>query len=354
MSKPHLSELVFFWVVFAVVGLLSFSVMSPYLSAIFLASVLTVLFAPVHRWFRKELNGSKNLSAFLTVLLMLCLILVPLIFFGILMFQEVLTNYRLLTETGGTSIRIDHMTDVVQRYVGKYVPGFQIHTTVSAYIETILRFIASNLNTFFSGIVSFLIDIFIIVGTMFFLYRDGEKLHSFAVRWSPLADAHDESIIMKLQSAVGYVVSGALFVSAIQGFTVGVGFWLFGVSNPVLWGMVSVIAALIPVVGTAIITVPAGIILLMNHDIVSGVGILIWGSILVGLVDNLIRPYLIRRGVDIHPFVILLSVLGGLAYFGPIGFLAGPIVLAFFFTLLEIYPTIVSGHAIKEDDTHSS
>ena len=178
---------------------------------------------------------------------------------------------------------------------------------------------------------------------MFFFYRDGAKLHDFAVKWSPLADRYDESIIAKLETAISVVVNGALFVSAIQGLTIGIGFVLFGLPNPVLWGAVSVIAALIPVVGTAIITVPAGLYLFFHGDTVSGIGMLVWGGLLVGAVDNLIRPLFIKRGVDIHPFVILLSVLGGLAYFGPIGFLAGPISIAFFYALLDIYPAIVSG-----------
>ncbi len=353
MAKSNIVELIFFWIMFAVVGLLSYAVMSPYLSAIFLAAVLAVLFAPVHRWLRRRLgNNKKNTAAFLMVLLVLCVILLPLVFFGILMFQEIMANYPAISDSNGT-IAIDRLTTIVEKYVGRFTPGFQIHGTVSIYIEGVLKWLAANLNTFFSSIITFLIDIFIIVGALFFFYRDGEKLHDFAVKWSPLPDAQDASLIMKLQTAVGYVVSGALFVSAIQGLTVGIGFWIFGLSNPVLWGAVSVIAALIPVVGTAIITVPAGIFLIMNHDLASGIGILVWGSLLVGLADNLIRPLLIRRGVDIHPFVILLSVLGGLAYFGPIGFLAGPIVLSFFFTLLEIYPTIVFGRSFK-DETESN
>ncbi len=354
MSKPNIGELVFFWMMFATAALLSYFVLSPYLTAIFLAAVLAVLFAPVNKALLKWFGGRKNLAAFFTVLLVVCVILLPLIFFGILMFQEVITNYNSLKDTGGASVGIDHFTEVTQQYVNRYVPSFKIHTTVSSYIEEILRFVANNLNTFFSSIVAFLIDIFIIVGAMFFLYRDGEKLYDFAVKWSPLADTHDKNIIAKLQSAVGYIVTGALFVSAIQGLTVGVGFAMFGISNPVLWGAVSVIAALIPVVGTGLITVPAGVFLIMNDHLMAGIGILIWGGLLVGLADNLIRPLLIRRGVDIHPFVILLSVLGGLVYFGPIGFLAGPITIAFFYTLLDIYPTIVRGQPLKEMEEESN
>jgi predicted PurR-regulated permease PerM len=134
----------------------------------------------------------------------------------------------------------------------------------------------------------------------------------------------------------------------------GIGFTIFGVPNPVLWGGIATIAALIPLVGTGIIVMPAGAWLLLTHHTGAGTGLIIWGFIFVGLVDNVLHPYVMKKGMDMHPFLILLSVLGGLSYFGPIGFLAGPIVLAFFFALLEIYPQIVKGRAIKQEEVEKS
>lgn len=344
MTKPNIGELVFFWILFGIAGMLAFFVMAPYMSAIFLSVILAVLFLPVFRRLYKVFKKGRGVPALLTVLLALCFILIPLIFFGILMFQEVVNNYIQLTQPNSSVVvSINSVTISFEHYMKKFIPQFEMHTNFSTYLESGLRYVATNLNSFFSGIVSFIIDIFIIVGAMFFFYRDGAKLHDFAVKWSPLADSYDESIIAKLETAISVVVNGALFVSAIQGLTIGIGFVIFGLPNPVLWGAVSTIAALIPVVGTAIITVPAGLYLFFHGDTASGIGMLLWGALLVGAVDNLIRPLFIKRGVDIHPFVILLSVLGGLAYFGPIGFLAGPISIAFFYALLDIYPSIVSG-----------
>ena len=350
MTKPNLGEMIFFWILFGVAGMLAFFVMTPYLTAIFLASVFAVLFLPVFRRLHLTFKKSRAMPAFLTVLLALFFIFVPLVFFGILMFQEVVNNYAELNQPGSSITgSIDSMSKTFEHYMQQYIPQFEIHTSVSSYLETILRYVATNLNSFFSSIITFLIDMFIIIGAMFFFYRDGAKLHDFAVKWSPMADKYDESIIAKLQNAISAVVNGALFVSVIQGFTIGVGFVLFGLPNPVLWGVVSTIAALIPVVGTGLITIPAGLYLMYTGHVAAGIGMLLYGALLVGTVDNLIRPLLIKRGVDIHPFVILLSVLGGLAYFGPIGFLAGPITIAFFYALLDIYPAIVTGRQPKDD-----
>ena len=349
MTKPNIGEMVFFWILFGIAGMLAFFVMTPYISAVFLSVVLTVLFLPIFYKLKKVFNRGRTIPALLTVLLSLCFIFVPLVFFGILMFQEVVNNYAELNQPGSSiTSSIDSMTKSFEHYMQGYIPQFEIHTSVSSYLETMLRYIATNLNTFFSSIVAFLIDMFVIIGAMFFFYRDGAKLHDFAVKWSPMADKYDESIIVKLQTAISAVVNGALFVSIIQGLTVGIGFALFGLPNPVLWGAVSVIAALIPVVGTGIITIPAGVYLMLHGGVLEGTLMLLYGAILVGAVDNLIRPMLIKRGVDIHSFVILLSVLGGLAYFGPIGFLAGPVTIAFFYALLDIYPAIIAGRKVPE------
>lgn len=182
---------------------------------------------------------------------------------------------------------------------------------------------------------------------MFFLYRDGKKLRAFALKWSPLNDDYDESIIAKIETAVSSVVTGALTTAIVQGVMVGIGFSIFGIPNPVLWGVIATIAALIPLLGTGLITMPAGAWLLLTGHIGAGLGLIVWGLVCVGLIDNVLNPYMMKRGMDVHPFLILLSVFGGLVYFGPVGFLAGPIVLAFFFALMEIYPQIVKGRAIS-------
>jgi predicted PurR-regulated permease PerM len=351
MMKPHLGELIFFWMLFAVVGLLAFAVMSPYLTAIFLASVLSILFSPFHAYVRKWTKGNDTAAALLTVLLIFCLILIPLIFLVVLMSQEVLSIYSALTYKNGGFAFLDHATKFFERQIQNFNPSFELHSGIYTYLETALRWVAGNLDALLSGILSFASQLLLVLISMFFFYRDGEKLHNFIVKWSPLSDSYDEGIIAKLELAVSSVIKGSLATAIIQGVLLGVGFALFGVPNPVLWGMVATVTSLIPVIGTGAVLLPAVVYLFLGGNVLSGGGLLLWGVFLVGLIDNITRPFFMRRGMDIHPFLIFLSVLGGLAYFGPIGFLTGPIVLAFFFALLDIYPDIVKGREIDGAET---
>jgi predicted PurR-regulated permease PerM len=134
------------------------------------------------------------------------------------------------------------------------------------------------------------------------------------------------------------VWAGTLFIALIQGLLAGVGFWIFGLPQPALWGTLTIITALVPVVGTALIWLPASIYLFSTGVTGMALGLFLWGAILVGSIDNFLRPKLIERYMKVHPFFILISVLGGLSLFGPLGFLLGPLVLSLILALLEIYP----------------
>lgn len=350
MQKPHLGELVFFWILFAVAGFLTVMVLSPYVTALFLAAVFSILFAPLFQRFKKWTGGRESLAAFLTVSLVLIAILVPLSVIGFLMFEEILNVYASLND-GSIGLQIVNVwIDQVQALIQHVVPTFHVNANVYGYLESILRWMADHLNEFFSRILGLTLDIFLVIIAMFFFFRDGARLKEFAVKWSPLADSYDESIIAKLDVAISSVVKGALTTATVQGLLVGIGFAIFGIANPVLWGVVSTVAALVPVFGTTIITVPAATLLFASGHAFEALGLLLWSVFLVGLIDNILRPLLIKRNVHVHSFLILLSVLGGLVYFGPVGFLAGPIVLAFFFTLLDIYPAVMKGRPIKKGE----
>ena len=351
MMKPHISELIFFWVLFGSFGLLTFMVMSPYIAPIFLAGVFTILFSPFHAHVKKWVGGNDTLAALATVLLVLCLILVPLILLGVLMSQEVLSIYNAVSHGNGGFVLLDNATKTLEHYIQNVVPSFELKESVYSYLEVVLRWVGGNLNAFLTSVLSIAAELLLVLIAMFFFYRDGEKLHNFIVKWSPLSDSYDENIIAKIELAVSSVIKGSLATAILQGALLGLGFGLFGIPNPVLWGVVGTVTALIPVVGTGIVILPAVAFLLIGGHFISGAGLLLWGIFLVGLIDNITRPMFMGRGMNIHPFLIFLSVLGGLVYFGPIGFLAGPIVLAFFFALLDIYPSIVKGYAIKDGDT---
>jgi predicted PurR-regulated permease PerM len=171
----------------------------------------------------------------------------------------------------------------------------------------------------------------------FYFFRDGKEFMQLLIKASPLPDREDEVIFERMARAVRAVATGTLLLALMQGILVALGFTIFGIERGILWGSFAALGALMPGIGTTIVTVPAIIYLFATGNTVYGVGLLVWSVVIVGLVDNVVGPYLIGRKNNMHPFVILISVLGGIALFGPIGFIVGPVIVTLFIVLLEIY-----------------
>jgi len=178
---------------------------------------------------------------------------------------------------------------------------------------------------------------FIFLVALYYLLKDGQKLKVAIIALSPLSDTDDETISQKLRGAINAVMKGSLLIAFIQGVLTSAGFAIFGVPNAILWGSVAVIAALIPGIGTALVLIPAILFLFITGEMFSGVGLIVWGVVAVGLVDNFLGPKLVGHGMQLHPLIILLSVFGGIGFFGPIGFLLGPLAISLLFVLIDIY-----------------
>ncbi len=340
--KIRTLEIGFFLILIVSVLLLTFYIFKPYLGALFLATVFAILFSPVYEFFLKrvKLKSKKAVASLITVIVMVLTIIVPLVFFGALIFQET----RALVSNNATVLLGDKAV-ALKAYIENIIP---VSIDIVGYTQKILNVIVENLGGLFAGFLQMSINIFLIVIALYFFLKDGKEFIKRLVILSPLSDNYDRGILKKVRVAINSVVRGTLTVAFVQGLFTGIGFLLFGVPNPAFWGGVTVVAALIPMLGTSIVIIPAVIYLFVLGDTASALGMLAWGVLFIGLIDNFLRPMLIKKSVNIHPFLILLSVFGGIDYFGPIGFLVGPVILSLLFALFEIYPTILVTHESKE------
>ncbi len=334
----------FFLVILVGAIILSIFIFYPYLTSLLLALVFSVIFRPLHRWVSRVFSGGNqqsSISTFITLLVVTILIITPLIFLGKQIYKESENLYFSLTEEGKRSQIIETLNNLSSSLSSRLFNAFPVYNfdslNVTTYIQNFLEWSFANLDTIFSSVTKLVLQIFIMLFALFYLLRDGGKFRQDLILLSPLADSYDDKIMLKLKQAIRSVVAGSLVVSVIQGILTGLGFYIFGVPNPALWGSFAVIAALIPGVGTSLIIIPGVLYLFFASAKIYALGLLIWGIVAVGLIDNYLGPVLINRGVQIHPFIILLSVMGGLVFFGPIGFIAGPLIIALLFALLEIY-----------------
>lgn len=335
---PKKYELPFFLAIFVGMLALSFWLFKPFIPVLALSAMFAVIFHPVYdklnTLFRGKLGG---FPAFLTVIFAIIIIFVPLSIVGAQVIAEARSLYLLITQNGGLYLGnlTENIVEPIRRYNPEFSPDF------AAYARQALSWIVTNLGQIFSGTIQVIIGFFLGCIALYYFLKDGKRFASSLMTLSPLGDQYDLMIQERLKLAINSIVKGSLLIALIQGVLSGIGFVLFGVPNPALWGSLAAITALIPGIGTSIIMVPAIIYLFVTGDTWQAVGLLIWGSTAVGMIDNLLGPALIGAGVRIHPLLVLFSVLGGLTMFGPTGFLLGPLILSLLYALVDIYQLLI-------------
>lgn len=304
----------------------------PYLDAIVLGITLTILFHPVYKFIRKLMPRWESLASFITVIISIIVILVPLIFFGLRIFEEAQGLY-IQFAVGNKS----QVVDFLQFGASRIAPWLNID--FSQYTKQILSVIVDNIGPVFSRIASVTATFLFAFFTLYYLLKDGDKLRDKIIMTIPLPHEDADKIISKLSRMASSVIRGSLIIAVLQGFFVGLAFFFFGLPNPILWGSISIMAALVPFIGVALVILPAALSMILSGNLLGSLGFMIFGFLAVMLLINFLQPKLINRDAEAHPLLILFSVLGGITVFGPVGFLLGPLALSLFLTLIEMHPT---------------
>lgn len=332
------SELYFLFGLLAVVGTLTFFIFQPFLYALILAVIFATIFEPVHRRVLAFTRQSHALAALLTTVFILIVIVVPVTFLSIQIFKEATQLYSSLVDSGGTISFLRGIEETARGLGLPFPPTDSLD--FAQYMKQGLSFLIQHLDTIFSNVAKMMVGIFVLLATLYYLFKEGHKLKKAIVALSPLQDIYDERIFSKLELAINSVVRGSISVGLVQGVLSAIGLSIFGVPNPVLWGSLAAIAALVPGFGTSLVLVPAILFLFFSGATGPATGLLVWWIVAVSLVDNVLGPKIVSRGIQLHPFLILLSMLGGISLFGPIGLLFGPLSLSLLFALLETYSSV--------------
>lgn len=340
MISSRVVEYVFFFGLMAVVAYVVWQIISPFVSALALSAIIVTICYPLYeRIVRVVPRRNTTLAAFLTTLLVLVIIILPFFFITSSLVREAVSVYTLV---GSEQQFLEDKLAVLEDTIHTFAPSINLDFT--AYVQQAARFLTGSLGSFFAGTASTVFLFFIAMIGTFYFFKDGKYFTKELIAISPLPDNEDEQILNRLAKAVRSVATGTILIALIQGTLTAFGLWMFGFERFVLWGTVAAFGALIPSVGTSIVIIPSVIYLAVTGEYVNMILLIIWGSTAVGLIDNLLGPYLLSRGSHIHPFLMLISVLGGIAYFGPIGFIVGPVMVSLLLVLLELYNMHISQH----------
>lgn len=324
---------VFLGIIGLVVGVLSFFIFRPFIYSIIIAVFLAILFYPLYKKLLHFSPKRERLSASIVVVIVLIGILTPLSFLGVQLVRESQEIYANLKNTQVSTV--ETFLDKIENSIQAVLPNFSFN--ISSYLESVLEWISSRIGGFVFGTIEGIFQTLLVVFLFYYFLRSGEKIKDTVIILSPLPDDYDKQIAETVKKTVNSVLKGSLLIAFIQGTLVGVGLWIFGVPNPVIWGSVAAVSALIPGIGTGLVLIPSIIYLFVNDQIGMTIGLTVWGVVVVGLVDNIMVPFLYGKSIHIHPVFVLLSVLGGLSMFGFLGFIFGPVILSLFVVLIDIY-----------------
>lgn len=326
----------FFILVSIAVLYLFWKIIEPFALVLIMAGVAAIIFAPVDRWLQQFIKYPK-ISGLLVVVGVFLLILLPLIGLGFIIVQQASDVVVTVIDNDGLNQAFDLSALPLFDRLPAPVQDWAAELNIATFGLQAAGWIAQNITVVFAQATRFVFHTVIFFISFFYLLVDRRKLHKAALELSPFNDKLDAQIIARIKSTVRGVVFGAMIIAVVQGFLAGIGMTIFGVPGAALWGALVVIAAQIPMVGAAIIMIPAVVFLWVTGSTGAAIGLTVWAVVAVGLVDNLLSPYLVSGKTKMHGLLILLAILGGIQLFGPIGFIVGPTILAGLMVLVDLY-----------------
>jgi len=340
MNQDAVNKSVLVLMVIAISALF-FSMIHQFLMAIFLAGLFSALARPVYRRLKVMFNGHRHLASVTTLLLMIFVVLIPMMLLvGIIVGQAIDVGQSITPWVKQTIEQPDRISAYLQHlpFYDELVPYREIILDKAGKIVgTISKWIVGGLSQATLGTANFVFMTFVFLYTMYFFQMDGDKLIRKILYYLPL-NSDDESLMMdKFTSVTRATIKGTMLIGILQGGLAGTAFALVGIDNAVFWGTVMAVLSIIPSVGSALVWIPAVIILIMQGDVGSGVGLLIFCAVVVGSLDNVLRPILVGKDTKMHELMIFFGTLGGIMMFGIAGIFIGPLIASLFVTIWELY-----------------
>ena len=318
----------------------------PLYGAVLWGTILAVVFAPLNRRLTRRFGGRRTLAAVLTLVLVVVIGILPVTFVGALLVDQA-TDLYARVKSGELNLA-EHFQRIVQAlpgWAGRLLERFdlaELATVQQRLSEGLMRgsqFFAAQALTVGQRTFDVVVSFFVMLYLLFFLLRDGDELVRRIRAAVPLSAEHQRALADNFTLVIRATVKGTVVVAIVQGALGGFMFWMLGIQGALLWGVVMAVFSLLPAVGTAIVWIPVAVYFLATGALWSGLLLIGYGVLVIGLVDNVLRPVLVGKDTRMPDYVVLVATLGGLAVFGANGIVLGPIIAALFLAAWNIVST---------------
>ena len=311
----------------------------PFIGVLGWAAVLVIVFYPVHqRLVRKTKRPA--ISALLSCILVILTILVPVVLVTIAVLNEFSGAVQSLQSN--IAYLLDPNSPVTGRplrWVGQYVDVEQLRSQENLVdrLKGMSGAIAGRTLGFLGGAIGIIVQMFFVIFTMYYLFRDGDRIFGTIRDALPLNQKQAEAIMARTRDVVGASVYGVFSIAIVQGTLGGLAFWILGLPSALVWGVAMAFLSMIPMLGAFLVWVPAAIYLAATGHWVKAIMLVVWGTLVIGMIDNFLRPKLVGGRTKLHELLIFFAVLGGLQVFGVLGIVLGPVVLAITLALIDVF-----------------
>ena len=341
----------FFLLLLTLVTLAFGWILLPYSGAVFWGMVLAILFAPLYRRLLAATKQKPTVAALLTLASIVVMVILPLSVIAASLVKQALSVYALIgsgqIDFGNYFLQV---VNALPDWVKSLLERFELTDLASleqklsegaAQVSQVFARHAINVgrNTF-----DFLVSLTIMLYLLFFLLRDGQSLANRIKRAVPLSRMYKQRLFDNFTTVIRATVKGNVLVAIAQGALGGLIFWFLDVQAPLLWGVVMAFLSLLPAVGAAIVWAPVAVYFLVTGAVWQGVVLIAFGVLVIGLVDNILRPILVGKDTKMPDYLVLLSTLGGMALFGLNGFVIGPVIAALFIAAWEMFASAEEFH----------
>lgn len=343
MDIKLLTTLCVFTLILGFIALVG-TILLPFLPSLGWAGIISIITYPLYRRLSKALPHRVTLSAGIMTATVAIIICIPVVVIITVLSTEIAVLYRFLEQTG-TGGLYQQLSPLLQHPLSLQIKTWlepllgqlpvDIGTSLMPAAKKAAAVMAGYSATVMKNTFGLFFQLFFMTITLFFCYRDGERVVTWLWSLVPVEPEQRKAVEVTVERVLQAVIFGIFLTCVVQGILGGLGFWAAGLPSPLLSGSIMILTAFIPVIGTALIWAPGGIYLLMQGKLAAGISLLLWGALVVGSIDNLIRPLFISGKAKLPILLVAIGALGGLLAFGLIGVVLGPLLLALPLALLQ-------------------
>jgi len=340
MQSERLSTIIYLGIV-VLFFYLFYKILNPFLITIAWAMVLSITFYPLYKLFLKYVKRSWAASL-LTLLAILITIFGPFSYIVSALTGEITSVYIAIEEKGIETITniqsYPKLQELLQKLASyEMLKGFDLQEGIVNSLKTVGDYIVKHVSDVFKNAFILVLNFVIMCLTIYYFLKDGETLTEYLKNLLPFSEEQKRKLVERVKETVIAAVYGQIAVGIAQGTLGWIAFWILGLPSPVFWGTVMAFFSFVPFFGTLLVWGPAVVILILSGSLGKGIGLLLFGVLIISNIDNVLRPLIIGSQAKLHTLLVFFSVLGGIQFLGFLGFILGPLIAALCLSLFEIY-----------------